>query len=524
MQDLFAEAQRAASRDPDGRSAVEWFERLAGLSSAIERPAPGRRTAVQGAYGRSGWNPGGRGLASAGKRTRTMALAAALTRSARAQRQREPLTGDSTQAWRTEIAASSAALLPAPRPAVGHASDTDASRELRVLPQRTAPAILHGGRWLSRLSSRRRRAHESVPARLRSPLPGTIAPVDAFMRLFAREVVSAASPLFGGARVAASAADATVQSEINAGGSARATAEAALQAASDAGQSLPPAIVERMGRALDHTFSHVRIHTGPSAAAAAQALGARAFTLGSHIYFAEGAWAPGSKDGDCLLRHELTHVAQFDRGLLRAGGRGLEIAEPHSETEREARAAEDRVESSPTPPRARGQAAPRPASGHDVRPIGSGRATSPAPASGPASARARAAGAARGRGATTATPPAAGVASPFLAEGALIDVVRMVSPRLASLVEGGVDGQVTSIVNSAIQSGLRALVPSNPLAGLSSVGASIAEIGQHAGRRRAGRREVLRDVQRLVREAGRSGQEGRGQQVRRELQEGLRPG
>jgi hypothetical protein len=120
------------------------------------------------------------------------------------------------------------------------------------------------------------------------PAPGTIAPALAWRRLLAREVVQAAAPLLGGARAAASATETSVQSEINAGGVARTAAEAALQAANDVGQPLPPEVLERMGRVLGHRFGHVRIHVGPAAAEAARALGARAFTLASHVYFADG--------------------------------------------------------------------------------------------------------------------------------------------------------------------------------------------------------------------------------------------
>lgn len=315
-------------------------------------------------------------------------------------------------------------------------------------------------------------------ARSSMPVPGTIAPEKAWMRILAREVVEAAAPLFGGARVAASTAEASVQAQVNAGGAAREAAEAALRAVSDAGQPLPPEVVERMGRALGHTFSHVRIHVGAAAAAAAGALGARAFTLGSHIYFAEGEFAPGTAGGDRLLRHELTHVVQYDRGVLRATGGKLEVAEPHSATEVEARAAEDRSDPGPD------HAAPPAAASAPVTaaiPDGSvsSRAAEPAVVQAvdarPAAGRSDAAESRGPRQAAGGTATG-GVASPLSLGGALIDIVRMVSPRLASLIDGGLDGQITNIVHAAIEAGLKALVPGNPLAGLTSVGASIADI------------------------------------------------
>ena len=70
----------------------------------------------------------------------------------------------------------------------------------------------------------------------------------------------------------------------------------------------------RLGRAAKggfrHDFSSVRIHTGARAAAAADELSARAFTIGEHIVFGAGEYAPHTPAGMQLLAHELTHVAQ----------------------------------------------------------------------------------------------------------------------------------------------------------------------------------------------------------------------
>lgn len=57
-------------------------------------------------------------------------------------------------------------------------------------------------------------------------------------------------------------------------------------------------------------FSRVRVHTGPEADASARAVGARAYTVGAHVVFADGAYAPGTTDGRRLLAHELTHTLQ----------------------------------------------------------------------------------------------------------------------------------------------------------------------------------------------------------------------
>jgi hypothetical protein len=57
-------------------------------------------------------------------------------------------------------------------------------------------------------------------------------------------------------------------------------------------------------------FSQVRVHTDARAASSADAVGARAYTLGRHIVFAAGRYAPSTAEGHKLLAHELTHVMQ----------------------------------------------------------------------------------------------------------------------------------------------------------------------------------------------------------------------
>jgi hypothetical protein len=71
----------------------------------------------------------------------------------------------------------------------------------------------------------------------------------------------------------------------------------------------------RFGRA----FLGVRVHTDPWAAAVAEVLNARAFTLGSHVFFAAGQHAPGAPEGLRLLAHELVHVVQQGFGRPQCG-------------------------------------------------------------------------------------------------------------------------------------------------------------------------------------------------------------
>lgn len=61
----------------------------------------------------------------------------------------------------------------------------------------------------------------------------------------------------------------------------------------------------------------VRVHTDARAAESAAAVHARAYTVGSHIVFGAGEYAPASAAGRELLAHELAHVAQQGMGVVR---------------------------------------------------------------------------------------------------------------------------------------------------------------------------------------------------------------
>jgi hypothetical protein len=82
------------------------------------------------------------------------------------------------------------------------------------------------------------------------------------------------------------------------------------QVLGSSGEPLDVGTREFLEERFGHQFGHVRVHTGPQAAASAAALDARAYTVGSHIVFGAGRYAPGSEEGRRLLAHELTHVVQ----------------------------------------------------------------------------------------------------------------------------------------------------------------------------------------------------------------------
>jgi Domain of unknown function (DUF4157) len=86
--------------------------------------------------------------------------------------------------------------------------------------------------------------------------------------------------------------------------------EAAIAQARSRGSALDPGVRTRMETAFGSDFGAVRIHRGREADHLSRSLQARAFTTGADIFFASGAYQPGTSSGQALLAHELTHVVQ----------------------------------------------------------------------------------------------------------------------------------------------------------------------------------------------------------------------
>ena len=86
------------------------------------------------------------------------------------------------------------------------------------------------------------------------------------------------------------------------------------------GQPLDFATRGYMEPRFGYDFGSVRVHTDESAAASAQALHARAYTVGSHIVFSNREPSPRSSASWPLVAHELAHVVQqqFASGRLPA--------------------------------------------------------------------------------------------------------------------------------------------------------------------------------------------------------------
>ena len=97
---------------------------------------------------------------------------------------------------------------------------------------------------------------------------------------------------------------------LAAGGPVTSETETHLQGISRGGQPLPRAERDFFESRFATSFADVRLHTDQSADAAARAIGADAFTLGTSVAFRQGQYKPGTEPGRRLLAHELTHVVQ----------------------------------------------------------------------------------------------------------------------------------------------------------------------------------------------------------------------
>ncbi len=77
-----------------------------------------------------------------------------------------------------------------------------------------------------------------------------------------------------------------------------------------AGQPLEPSLRTFFETRLNTNLEGVRVHTDSQAARSAEAVNARAYTVGEHVVFGQSQFSPESGSGKLLLAHELTHVLQ----------------------------------------------------------------------------------------------------------------------------------------------------------------------------------------------------------------------
>lgn len=86
--------------------------------------------------------------------------------------------------------------------------------------------------------------------------------------------------------------------------------ETRIQGMRGGGQPLPSSERRFMEPRFGADFGSVRVHTDQEADSFSRAIHARAFTLGSDIFFRAGEYAPERPEGRRLLAHELTHSIQ----------------------------------------------------------------------------------------------------------------------------------------------------------------------------------------------------------------------
>lgn len=79
---------------------------------------------------------------------------------------------------------------------------------------------------------------------------------------------------------------------------------------SSPGQPLNVASRSFMESRFGHDFSRVRVHTDARANESAREISAKAYTVGEHLAFGTGHYAPNTSKGQRLLAHELSHVIQ----------------------------------------------------------------------------------------------------------------------------------------------------------------------------------------------------------------------
>lgn len=105
---------------------------------------------------------------------------------------------------------------------------------------------------------------------------------------------------------------AALQQRPSASGSATQLPPHLSRVAAGGGEPLPPHVRAKMEAVFGTSFADVRVHVGGDA----PAIGALAFTAGSHIHFAPGHYTPQTAHGQRLLGHELTHVVQQRAGRV----------------------------------------------------------------------------------------------------------------------------------------------------------------------------------------------------------------
>jgi hypothetical protein len=91
-----------------------------------------------------------------------------------------------------------------------------------------------------------------------------------------------------------------------------------IRRASASGQPLPLGVRRFMEPRFKADFSQVKVHTDDRAASLSRQLNARAFAVGSNVFFGKGQFRPETGEGKELIAHELTHTIQQGAAVQRS--------------------------------------------------------------------------------------------------------------------------------------------------------------------------------------------------------------
>jgi len=120
-----------------------------------------------------------------------------------------------------------------------------------------------------------------------------------------------------------------VQRQGQGGMAATSDLETSINQARGGGQPLGDNIRKPMEQAFGADFGGVKVHTDSRSDQLNQSIQARAFTTGQDVFFRQGEYNPGSRGGQELIAHELTHVVQQNSGAVQ---RKVKTGTPASRT------------------------------------------------------------------------------------------------------------------------------------------------------------------------------------------------
>jgi Domain of unknown function (DUF4157) len=109
--------------------------------------------------------------------------------------------------------------------------------------------------------------------------------------------------------------------------------ESEIRSSATGGSELDAGSRSDMENHLGVDLGPVRIHADRRADVLSRAVQADAFTVGTHLFFREGSYAPDTSSGRELLAHELVHVRQHADGEIDGPSR---VSDPSDTAEREA--------------------------------------------------------------------------------------------------------------------------------------------------------------------------------------------